>query len=178
MAKRGRPPKIDAGQQALLVEIVESNPTATLREMQQELASRGGVKAHEQTIQKALRDAGFERKASTSSVKVEVSKPTAPRYGYTDAHRCAEPEQTYPSCLTDAEWALVEDLFDNTGNRGVPPQFDRRALVDACCGAHRLLLADVAERVSGLAERIPDVSPLERTGQVRADARPLTRTMA
>ncbi len=40
MAKRGRPPKIDAGQQALLVEIVESNQTAILRKMQQELARR------------------------------------------------------------------------------------------------------------------------------------------
>lgn len=133
MAKRGRPLKINADQQALLVDIVESNPTATLREIQQELASRSGVKAHEQTIQKALRDAGFARKTSTSSVKVEVSKATAPRYGYTDAHRCVKPEQTYPSCLTDAEWALVEDLFDNTGNRGVPPQYARRALVNACC---------------------------------------------
>lgn len=133
MAKRGRPLKINADQQALLVDIVQSNPTATLREIQQELASRSGVKAHEQTIQKALRDAGFARKTSTSSVKVEVSKATAPRYGYTDAHRCVKPEQTYPSCLTDAEWALVEDLFDNTGNRGVPPQYARRALVNACC---------------------------------------------
>ena len=133
MAKRGRPVKIGADQQALLVEIVGSNPTATLREIQQELEHLSGVKAHEQTIQKALREAGFERKASTSSVKVEVSKPTAPRYGYTDAHRRVTAEQTYPSCLTDAEWALVENLFDNTGNRGVPPQYDRRVLVDACC---------------------------------------------
>lgn len=58
---------------------------------------------------------------------------TVPRYGYTDAHRGVELEQTYPSCLTDAEWALVEDLFDNTGNRGVPPQYDRRVLADAFC---------------------------------------------
>ena len=119
--------------------------------------------AHEQTIQKALREAGFERKASTSSVKVEVREATKPRYGYTDAHRRVEPEQTYPSCLTDAEWALVEDLFDNTGNRGVPPQHDRRVLVDACCYVVRTGCSwrMLPKRVSGLAERIPDVSALE-----------------
>ena len=38
MAKRGRPPKLSAEPQAVLVEIVESDPTATMSEIQQELA--------------------------------------------------------------------------------------------------------------------------------------------
>jgi len=133
MAKRGRPPKLSAEHRATLIEIVESDPTATMAEIQQELARRSGVKAHEQTIQKALWEAGYERKGASASVQVEVSEPVEPRYGYTEAHRRVEPEQTYPSCLTDAEWALVKDLFDNTGSRGVPPRYERRALVDACC---------------------------------------------
>ena len=133
MSKRGRPPKLTAEHRATLVEIVESNPTATMAEIQQELLSRHGVKAHQQTIQKALQQAGFERKKASENARVNLSKPTEVRYGYTDAHRRIEPEQTYPSCLTDAEWALVEDLFDNTGNRGVPPKYERRSLVDACC---------------------------------------------
>ncbi len=133
MTKRGRPSKLTTEHLAVLVEIVKSDPTATLGEIQQELARRSGVNAHENTIQKALRESGFERKEASESVQVEVSDSVAPRYGYTKAHRRLEPEQTYPSCLTDAEWALVEDLFDNTGQRGVPPQYERRALVDACC---------------------------------------------
>jgi transposase len=51
---------------------------------------------------------------------------------YTAAHRRQDPDQAYPSCLTDAEWGLVADLFD-PGGRGVPPRFPRRLLVDACC---------------------------------------------
>ncbi|MGB0714018.1 MAG: transposase [Gammaproteobacteria bacterium] len=131
--KRGGQPKITEQARPILVEIVKSDPTATLKEVQQELARRTGISAHEQTIQKALVAAGIERKPARESVQVEVAKPTAPRYGYTEAHRRVEPEQTYPSCLTDAEWALVEDLFDNTGHRGIPPRYERRTLVDACC---------------------------------------------
>jgi len=47
--------------------------------------------------------------------------------------------------LTDAEWALVADLFERTGQRGAPPRSERRRMVDARCytvrtgGAWRLL---------------------------------------
>jgi transposase len=33
--------------------------------------------------------------------------------------------------LTNAQWALVDDLFDPKGKRGVPPQIDRREMVNA-----------------------------------------------
>jgi putative transposase len=35
--------------------------------------------------------------------------------------------------LTDAEWALVGDLFERDGKRGAPPRFERRTVVNACC---------------------------------------------
>lgn len=133
MAQRGRPRRVADEQRAVLVEIVQANPTATLEEIQSALERRTGVKAHAQTIQKSLREAGIERNLDGSSVRVEVATERSARYGYTEAHRRQEPEQTYPSCLTDAEWALVEDLFDNVGGRGTPPQYPRRLLVDACC---------------------------------------------
>ena len=53
--KRGRPFKIVDEHRAVLVGIVGANPTATLEEIQAELARRTGVKAHAQTIQKVLR---------------------------------------------------------------------------------------------------------------------------
>lgn len=34
--------------------------------------------------------------------------------------------------LTDAEWALVADLFERRGGRGAPPKHARRLLVNAC----------------------------------------------
>lgn len=137
MAKRGRPFKIVDEQRAVLVAIVEADPTATSEEIQAELARRTGVEAHVQTSQRVLREAGIERCLDGSGVQVRFAPETAPRYGYTEAHRRLEPEQTYPSCLTDAEWALVEDLFDNEGGRGTPPKYTRRLFVDACCYAVR-----------------------------------------
>jgi transposase len=37
---------------------------------------------------------------------------------------------TYPSSVTDVEWALVRDLFERKGP-GRPEQYTRRAMVDA-----------------------------------------------
>jgi len=133
MGKRGRPCRISGEQRRALVAIVEANPTATLAEIQGELERQTGIEAHGQTIQKALKEVGIQRQVGGDGVCVEVAASEGPRYGYTDAHRRLEPEQTYPSCLTDAEWALVEDLFDNAGGRGTPPRYTRRLLVDACC---------------------------------------------
>jgi transposase len=133
MTTRGRPAKLDASHRAALSAIVESNPTATLEEIGQEFARRTGMKGHRQTLTKALEEAGWERSRDGSGVRVDVSETTEKRYGYTEAHRRQDAEQTYTSCLTDAEWALVEELFDQTGARGTPPQYPRRRLVDACC---------------------------------------------
>lgn len=134
MADRGRPRKIQAEHISALLAIVETNPGATMAEIQRELERRTGIEAHTQTIARALRDAGLERRPPGAGVRVEPSAaPGKARFGYTEAHRRQEPEQAYPSCLTDAEWELVEDLFDNSRRRGVPPRYGRRALVDACC---------------------------------------------
>jgi transposase len=133
MAKRGRPRKIQSEHRGALVAIVEAHPTATLEEIQAELARRTGLQAHRRTILAALREAGLERNQDGSGVRVERAAKAAPRYGYTEAHRRLEPEQTYPSCLTDKEWGLVEDLFDRSGARGMPPRYERRRMLDACC---------------------------------------------
>lgn len=133
MMKRGRPAKIQPEHRAVLSEIVQGSPLATLDEVCKAFAQRTGIEAAGRTLRNALRDAGIERRAAGLGVEVERSRASKPRYGYTDAHRRQAPEQTYPSCLTNTEWALVEDLFDNKGGRGLPPKYSRRLLVDACC---------------------------------------------
>lgn len=130
---RGRPQRIQGEHESVLVDIVESDPTATLDEIACELERRTSVQAHHQTIVTTLRRLGLERIANKDAVRVETRPAQAPRYGYTDAHRRLEPEQTYPSCLTDREWDLVKDIFENDGGRGVPPRYSRRHLLDACC---------------------------------------------
>ncbi len=133
MGKRGRPVKIQGDQEAALMQIVDANPTATLDEIGAELTRRSGVVVHAQTLVSTLRRLGIERVPSREAVVVESAESAPNRYGYTEAHRRLEPEQTYPSCLTDAEWALVKDVFENEGGRGLPPRISRRTVVDACC---------------------------------------------
>lgn len=133
MGKRqGRPAKITGEHEAIVVEIVQADPTATLDEIGTELTRRTGLKVHEQTLTSTLRRLGIKRVPSREAVAVDTAAPAPARYGYTQAHRRMEPEQSYPSCLTDAEWALVRDLFEKEGGRGLPPRVSRRTLLDAC----------------------------------------------
>lgn len=133
MSNLGRPLKIQGEHAAVLASIVETTPTATLEEIGAEFLRRTGIQAHAQTLVSALGRLGIQRVASHEVVTIEAQTDMPPRYGYTDAHRRLEPEQLYPSCLTNAEWALVKDLFENEGGRGLPPRVARRTLVDACC---------------------------------------------
>ena len=132
MPRKGRPTKFNDRAKAALSEIVSEDPMRTLAEIQQMLERRVNLSVSEQTIKKTLHELGFTRMQGGDGVTVEP-KETPRRYGYTDAHRRQEAEQSYPSSLTDHEWALVEDLFDRQGRQGVPPTYPRRLLVDACC---------------------------------------------
>lgn len=132
MPRTGRPPKISSVQREVLVRLTTDNPTITLCELQAALQRETGLQAHEATISKSLREAGVKRIKPSNGVHVETAPASKKRYGYTDAHRRQAPEQRYPSCLTDAEWALVKDVFDHDGGRGTP-RHSRRLLVDACC---------------------------------------------
>lgn len=133
MARKGRPPKLSPEHREVLVRLTQTHPTCSLRELQAALERETGVKAHEVTISRSLHEAGVRRSKTASQVRADEATPAKKRYGYTEAHRRQGPEQTYPSCLTDAEWALVEDIFDNEGKQGTPARYARRLLVDACC---------------------------------------------
>ena len=43
--------------------------------------------------------------------------------------------------LTNPEWAVVEDLFDPVGRRGVPARYPRRQMVEAILFLARLIAA-------------------------------------
>ena len=110
MPRTGRPLKIQAEDVAHLVAILQSDATASLEEIRTEFKRCTGIDVHTQTIIKTLRNHGIKRVGSRDAVVVKKAAPAPVRYGYTDAHRRVEPEQSYPSCLTDAEWELVRDL--------------------------------------------------------------------
>jgi transposase len=136
MRTKGRPRKLDESQVSILVQIVEADPLSTISEVVAEFERRSNIKVHAGTVRSALKRAGIERVQPPARLEAEADASAATakkRYGYTEAHRRHLPEQTYPSCLTDAEWALVEHIFNNEEGRGRPPRYARRALVDACC---------------------------------------------
>jgi transposase len=130
MGKRGRPPKLTEKDYPMLREVVAARPTATLDEVTAAVEKQTGKLLNKTTVRQALRAAGVVRQKPMIERDTESADR---RYGYTDAHRRHEPEQRYPSCLTDAEWAMVSNLFDRPNAQGVPPTHSRRLMVDACC---------------------------------------------
>ncbi len=137
--RAGRKPSLNAEHTAILRAITQEQPRSSLDEVTRELLRRAGVKVSTVTVRKALREAGIERlkplRRTGERAAVQGAAPT--RYGYTSAHRRADGASGMNTDLTDAEWALVGELFERDGGRGAPARYERRHVVDACCYALR-----------------------------------------
>jgi putative transposase len=120
---------------AVLRAITGEQPRSSLDEVTRELFRRSGVKVSTVTVRKALREAGIERMKPLrrAGERAEVQGTSPKRYGYTAAHRRNDGPSGMNTDLTDAEWARVANLFEREGRRGVPPRYERRHMVDACC---------------------------------------------
>ena len=131
----GRKPSLNAEHTAVLRAITREQRRSSLDEVTRELFRRAGVKVSTVTVRKALREAGIERlKPLRRSGERAAVQGTAPkRYGYTGAHRRADGASGMNTDLTDAEWALVAELFERKDPRGKPPDYERRQMVNACC---------------------------------------------
>ena len=134
----GRKPSLNAEHVAALRAITQEQPRSSLDEVTRELFRRAGIKVSTVTVRKALREAGIERlKPIRRAGERAAAQGTAPtRYGYTAAHRRGDGASGMNTDVTDAEWALVSDLFERTG-RGAPARYERRHRVNACCYALR-----------------------------------------
>lgn len=135
----GRRPSLNAEHTAVLRAITQGQPRSSLNDVTRELLLRTGVKFNAVTVRKALREAGIERlKPLRRAGERAAAQGSAPaRYGYTQAHRRSDGPSGMNTNLTDAEWALVADLFERVGQRGAPPRFERLLMVNACCYALR-----------------------------------------
>ena len=131
----GRKPALNAEHTAVLRAITQEQPRSSLDEVTRELFRRSGVKVSTPTVRKALREAGIERlKPLRRAGQRAADQGKAPaRYGYTAVHRRADGASGMNTDLTDAEWALVADLFERPGQRGAPARYERRRMVNACC---------------------------------------------
>lgn len=131
----GRRPALNADHTTVLRAIIHEQPRSSLDEVTRELLRRAGVKVSTVTVRKALREAGIERlkplRRAGERAAVQGAAPV--RYGYTAAHRRRDGASGMNTDLTDAEWALVADLFERDGQRGAPARYERRHMVNACC---------------------------------------------
>ena len=131
----GRKPALNELHVAVLRAITREQPRSSLDEVTRELFRRSGIKVSTVTVRKALREAGIERlkpqRRAAERAAVQGSSPK--RYGYTDAHRRNDGVSGMNTDLTDAEWALVLDLFERSDSRGTPARYERRLMVNACC---------------------------------------------
>jgi putative transposase len=131
----GRRPSLNADHTKVLRAITQEQPRSSLDEVTRELFRRCGTRVNPVTVRKALREAGIERLKPTRRVSQRAAQGQGAgvRTGYTDAHRRSDGASGLNTDLTDAEWALVGDLFERGGQRGAPPRYERRTVVNACC---------------------------------------------
>jgi transposase len=80
------------------------------------------------TVSKGLKALGY-RKVKLQKAPSKPAPQTPPRY--TDAHRREPTATTYPSSLTDREWAVLEPLLARKDGRGRPAKISKRLLMDA-----------------------------------------------
>jgi transposase len=121
--------------------IASEHRTATVDELCRALADRTGIRVTPMTMYRYLARAGIHRqpqvhrpsqpRAQGAAPHVGAGRAVPVRYGYHQGHRDPGDPTRYPGGLTDAEWDLVADLFEQQGP-GKPPKYPRRQIVDAC----------------------------------------------
>jgi putative transposase len=109
----GRPPALKPEHLELLRAVVLEKPVCSLEELQRHVVERGGVMVSGPTLRKALQAAGIVRQRPCRAERTgREASPQRRRYGYTDAHRDDGASDRYAGGLTEAEWALAEDWFE------------------------------------------------------------------
>lgn len=130
----GRKALLTADHGAVLRDIAHELPRSSLDELTREFNRRCNLSVCSATVRKALKRAGVRRmrpiRKPAERAAVQGGAPV--RVGYTARHRREDGASGMNTDLTDAEWALVADLFERHGGRGAPPTHARRVLVNAC----------------------------------------------
>lgn len=133
---RGRPPLFDEDGMGAIQRIARANPTATMEELAVAIEAETGVEAGRGTLAKRLKELGFSRVVpARGEPEIEQDCEAVPdaspsRYGYEERHRSKATEALYHHGLSDAEWDLVADIFEDKV-RGVQRKHSRRSMVEA-----------------------------------------------
>jgi transposase len=130
----GRKAVMRAEHGPILEVIAKELPRSSMDELTREFNRRSGLSVCSATVRSALRRAGITRmrpiRKAAERAAVQGGSPL--RVGYSSRHRRPDGASGMNTDLTDAEWALVADLFERQGGRGAPAVHARRLLVNAC----------------------------------------------
>jgi transposase len=130
----GRKALLTPDHDSVLVAVAHELPRSSLDELTREFNRRCSLSVCSATVRKALKRAGIRRmrpvRKPTERAAAQGGSPV--RVGYSARHRRDEGASGMNTDLTDAEWALVSDLFERHGGRGAPPTHSRRVLLNAC----------------------------------------------
>jgi len=124
----GRKPTLNDSDLKVLRELLETSRRWTLAELAAAFAERTSKTVSESVISKGMKKLGFRKYKLLKAPSVPAPQ-TPPRY--TEAHRREPTLTSYPSDLTDAEWAVLQPLLERKGKRGRPATIDKRLLLNA-----------------------------------------------
>ncbi len=156
----------------MLTWLASAQPYSSHAELAKAFYTETGSTAHPDTFAKALKLAGIVRLMERFKGSFQQPKPHK-SLGYSEAHRHQLPEQRYPSCLTDAEWTLVADLFEASealASGLITPggRCCRLAAMSCEPAAHgECCLAIFRSGTTSI-----NLSKVERSAQIRPDIRP------
>src|SRR5512140_2372423 len=127
--KPGRRPMLSLEQTEQLRAFALAHPTWSMPDLTTGIARELGFSIHSRTVREYLRKSGVLRIRSPKQRGEEARAAEAAhgeegkkRYGYGPRHRDRGDRRRYATGLTDAEWELVRDLFENAGP-GKPPKY-------------------------------------------------------
>lgn len=128
-ARRGRKPLLGAEELDALRARVREEPSTALVELVQLVQARSGKKVSPTTITAALRGMGYSKARLRKAPSVPAPQ-TLPRYK--PEHRREPTATTYPSSLTDLEWAVLEPVLKQVRDpRGRKPTHNPREMMNA-----------------------------------------------
>jgi len=94
----GRAEKIQGENEAILLQIAESDPTATLEEIRLEFARRSGLTVYTQTLVSTLRRKGIERDGARPVVQAAINKYPSIQTLFADSGYASQCAQTVSQC--------------------------------------------------------------------------------
>lgn len=131
----GRQPFFSEDNLELLREIKEANPDVGLSQLAELFAQRTQKPVPKTPVfSKALKTLGYSYRKIKPEGQVQKTEEDK-SYRYQQKHRdipkAPEHRRAYPSDLTDAQWSLLQPLFEKSGNKGRPRKVPLREIVNA-----------------------------------------------